>query len=52
MKVTEIEKVVGFSMLVNHIGEKELIGNGHYKGGTHRNRKELYQQLPLIITKG
>lgn len=41
MKVADIEKVLGFNMLVEIIGEKTLLEKGYYKDGTFRNRKEL-----------
>lgn len=41
MKVADIEKVLGFKMLVETIGEKTLLEKCYYKGGTFRNRKEL-----------
>ncbi|WP_165571625.1 phage/plasmid replication domain-containing protein, partial [Cytobacillus praedii] len=47
MKATDVEKALGFSILMSHIGEKQLLENGHYKSGTIRNRKELLQQYSL-----
>lgn len=41
MKVADIEKVLGFNMLVEIIGEKTLLEKCYYKDGTFRNRKEL-----------
>lgn len=51
MKVTDIEKVIGFTTLINTVGEKVLIESGHYKSGTFRNRRELLDQYSLITTK-
>lgn len=51
MKATDIEKVIGFTTLINTVGEKVLLESGHYKGGTFRNRRELVDQYSLITTK-
>jgi hypothetical protein len=52
MKATDIEKVIGFTTLINTFGEKVLLESGYYKGGTFRNRRELVDQFFLITTKG
>ncbi|MCM3454820.1 hypothetical protein M3685_12910 [Heyndrickxia oleronia] len=44
MKVADIEKVLGFKMLVEIIGEKTLVEKCYYKDGTFRNRKELIDE--------
>lgn len=51
MKTTNIEKVIGFTTLINTVGEKVLLESGHYKSGTLRNRKELLDQYFFIMTK-
>lgn len=51
MKATDIEKILGFSRLIDEVGEKELLESGHYKGGTFRNRKELLHQYAVITAK-
>lgn len=51
MKATDIEKVLGFTTLINTIGEKVLLESGYYKVGTFRNRSELVGQYSLITTK-
>lgn len=44
MKVADIEKVLGFKILVDRIGEKTLLEKGYYKDGTFRNRRELVEE--------
>lgn len=51
MKVADIEKVLGFQMLVEIIGEKTLVEKCYYKDGTFRNRKELIDEYNKNINQ-
>ncbi|MDN5387028.1 MULTISPECIES: hypothetical protein [Bacillus] len=51
MKVADIEKVLGFKMLVEIIGEKTLLEKCYYKDGTFRNRKELIDEYNKNINQ-
>lgn len=51
MKVADIEKVIGFTLLVEKIGEKQLLEKCYYKEGTFRNRKELIEEYNKNINQ-
>ncbi len=51
MKVADIEKVLGFKILVEIIGEKTLLEKCYYKDGTFRNRKELIDEYNKNINR-
>lgn len=51
MKVADIEKVLGFKMLVEIIWEKTLLENCYYKDGTYRNRKELIDEYNKNVNR-
>ncbi|CKE81891.1 phage/plasmid replication protein%2C gene II/X family [Streptococcus pneumoniae] len=51
MKIADIEKIMGYKVLVECIGEKMLLEKGYYKEGTLRNRKILKEEYDKNINQ-